>query len=316
MVREERIEALLGADVIDLRALAQATWHGIVSPLHRIFCWKLLLEYLPPRRALWPETLTRKRAEYDQLQRIYYGNSSTNHRDEGMLRQIRMDVPRSGHTKIGPDIQERMVRVLYCWCIRRPAAGYVQGLNDVLLPFFLTFSSSMTTELDGPGSDECEADCFWCFGRLVDDIQDHYTPKQDGLMRLIANLRAIGTRTYPSLVQHLDQLDVHFVQFAFRWMNCLLIRELPLRHIIRMWDTYLSEDAKDPFGHGFHVWVCAALLGRFERDVLEITDFGEAMLFLQKMPCDQWTLRDIEMLLSEAYALKHRFLNKQGSMGI
>jgi hypothetical protein len=29
------------------------------------------------------------------------------------------------------------------------------------------------------------------------------------------------------------------MQFAFRWMNCLLMRELTMGCTIRMWDTYL-----------------------------------------------------------------------------
>lgn len=29
------------------------------------------------------------------------------------------------------------------------------------------------------------------------------------------------------------------MQFAFRWMNCLLMRELSMPCVVRMWDTYL-----------------------------------------------------------------------------
>lgn len=29
------------------------------------------------------------------------------------------------------------------------------------------------------------------------------------------------------------------MQFAFRWMNCLLMREISVKCTIRMWDTYL-----------------------------------------------------------------------------
>lgn len=29
------------------------------------------------------------------------------------------------------------------------------------------------------------------------------------------------------------------MQFAFRWVNCLLMREMSVTNIIRMWDTYL-----------------------------------------------------------------------------
>lgn len=41
------------------------------------------------------------------------------------------------------------------------------------------------------------------------------------------------------LSAHLDVENVEFMQFAFRWMNCLLMREISVQNTIRMWDTYL-----------------------------------------------------------------------------
>lgn len=41
------------------------------------------------------------------------------------------------------------------------------------------------------------------------------------------------------LAAHLKSENVEFMQFAFRWMNCLLMREISVRNTIRMWDTYL-----------------------------------------------------------------------------
>lgn len=38
--------------------------------------------------------------------------------------------------------------------------------------------------------------------------------------------------------RHLDQHEVRYLQFAFRWMNNLLMRELPLHCTVRLWDTY------------------------------------------------------------------------------
>lgn len=32
-----------------------------------------------------------------------------------------------------------------------------------------------------------------------------------------------------------------FIQFALRWVNCLLVRELPFSLAVRLWDTYLAE---------------------------------------------------------------------------
>jgi hypothetical protein len=38
-------------------------------------------------------------------------------------------------------------------------------------------------------------------------------------------------------------------------------------------------------------------------------DFTEALLFLQALPTERWSLRDLEVLLSEAYVLKSLFHN-------
>jgi len=44
-----------------------------------------------------------------------------------------------------------------------------------------------------------------------------------------------------ALVQKLDAEGVNFLQFAFRWVNCLLVREVPFALGARLWDTYLAE---------------------------------------------------------------------------
>jgi len=49
------------------------------------------------------------------------------------------------------------------------------------------------------------------------------------------------------LYNHLKEENVNFLQFAFRWMNCLLMREISLPNIIRMWDTYLVCLTNIPF---------------------------------------------------------------------
>ena len=45
---------------------------------------------------------------------------------------------------------------------------------------------------------------------------------------------------------HLDRNVVEYLQFSFRWMNNLLMREMPLRCTIRLWDTYLVRDLLFP----------------------------------------------------------------------
>ena len=43
------------------------------------------------------------------------------------------------------------------------------------------------------------------------------------------------------LAAHLEREGLEFIQFAFRWVNCLLLRELPFSLGVRLWDTYLAE---------------------------------------------------------------------------
>ena len=44
------------------------------------------------------------------------------------------------HVAVVLDVQV-FERILYIWAIRHPASGYVQGINDLVTPFFVVFLS-------------------------------------------------------------------------------------------------------------------------------------------------------------------------------
>ncbi|KAI7255040.1 hypothetical protein KC335_g14060 [Hortaea werneckii] len=81
------------------------------------------------------------------------------------------------------------------------------------------------------------------------------------------------------------------------------MREVSVKNTIRMWDTYLAED--DGFS-AFHLYVCAAFLVKWS-EKLQRMDFQEIMMFLQSLPTKDWTEKDIELLLSEAFIWKSLF---------
>ena len=54
------------------------------------------------------------------------------------------------------------------------------------------------------------------------------------------------TRSVAPLAANLEVENVEFMQFAFRWMNCLLMREISVQNTIRMWDTYLVCSCRIP----------------------------------------------------------------------
>jgi TBC1 domain family member 2 len=100
-----------------------------------------------------------------------------------------------------------------------------------------------------------EADSFWCLSRLLDGIQDNYISAQPGIQRSVKRMAELVARIdgllpcylhanatndqAAPLYAHLGSQNVEFMQFAFRWMNCLLMREISVQNTIRMWDTYL-----------------------------------------------------------------------------
>lgn len=87
--------------------------------------------------------------------------------------------------------------------------------------------------------DVVEADSFWCLTKLLDGIQDNYIHTQPGIQRQVAALRDLVQRIDEKLGNHLAANGVEFIQFSFRWMNCMLMRELSVRNTVRMWDTYM-----------------------------------------------------------------------------
>jgi len=271
--------------------------------------------------------IAKKRGEYEELKRRHYkfadsANSSAEiSRNDGeeaaaILRQIRVDIPR---TSPGlplfshPRVQRLMERVLYIWSVRHPASGYVQGINDLVTPFIAVLLAS---ELHAPLEDidvdsvaeaalnTVEAGAYWCLTKVLSDIQDHYTAGQPGIQHMVLKLREIVRRIDEKLYRHLEQQGLDFLQFSFRWMNCLLLREFPFPCVIRLWDTYIAEPTEG--FSTFHVYVCAVFLIYWSPQLKQM-DFQQLMLFMQKLPTGKWRTQEIETLLAEAYVLKSLF---------
>ncbi|XP_048865275.1 TBC1 domain family member 22A isoform X3 [Brienomyrus brachyistius] len=311
--RLDRFRQVLAGPNTDLEELRKLSWSGIPRQVRPI-TWKLLSGYLPANAERRESTLQRKRQEYFGFIEQYYDSRNDEHHQD-TYRQIHIDIPRMNPESLilQPRVTEIFERVLFIWAIRHPASGYVQGINDLVTPFFVVFvfeyiedevehfdvSSLKEQELR-----DIEADSFWCMSKLLDGIQDNYTFAQPGIQRKVKALEELVSRIDDSVHRHLQQYEVEYLQFAFRWMNNLLMRELPLRCTIRLWDTYQAEP--EGFSH-FHLYVCAAFLVRWRKEILEEKDFQGLMILLQNLPTMHWGNEEVSVLLAEAYRLKFAF---------
>ncbi|XP_007502573.1 TBC1 domain family member 22A isoform X1 [Monodelphis domestica] len=311
--RLEKFRQLLAGPNTDLEELRKLSWSGIPKQVRPI-TWKLLSGYLPANVDRREGTLRRKQKEYFAFIEQYY-DSRNDEAHQDTYRQIHIDIPRmSPETLIlQPKVTEIFERILFIWAIRHPASGYVQGINDLVTPFFVVFICEHIEEEVENVDVSCvpeevlrniEADSYWCLSKLLDGIQDNYTFAQPGIQMKVRMLEELVGRIDEQVHRHLDQHEVKYLQFAFRWMNNLLMREMPLRCTVRLWDTYQSEP--EGFSH-FHLYVCAAFLVRWRKEILEEKDFQELLIFLQNLPTAHWGNEEVSVLLAEAYRLKFAF---------
>ncbi|XP_020531951.1 TBC1 domain family member 22B isoform X2 [Amborella trichopoda] len=255
--------------------------------------------------------LTRKRLEYVECVARYYDIPDTERSDDeiNMLRQIGVDCPRTVPDVSffqQPEVQKSLERILYTWAIRHPASGYVQGINDLATPFLLVFLSEhlegsmenwRLSDLLPQKISDVEADCYWCLSKLLDGMHDHYTFAQPGIQRLVFKFKELVRRIDEPVSRHIEEQGLEFLQFAFRWFNCLLIREVPFHLVTRLWDTYIAEGDALP---DFLVYICTSLLLTWS-EKLQKLDFQEMVMFLQRLPTGKWTDQELEMVLSRAY---------------
>ncbi len=306
--RINKFKRILQASTVSLSDLRDSAWSGVPGEV-RAITWQLLLGYLPTSSERRATVLERKRKEYlDGVRQAFDRGSIGNQAsgsissagrgrglDEAVWHQISIDVPRTNpHLELYSyeATQRSLERILYVWAIRHPSSGYVQGINDLVTPFWQVFLGSYVTDpniesgmdpgqLPKPVLDAVEADSFWCLTKLLDGIQDNYISAQPGIQRQVGALRDLTTRIDAGLAKHLENEGVEFIQFSFRWMNCLLMREVSVNNTIRMWDTYLAEE--QGFSE-FHLYVCAAFLVKWSEQLVKM-DFqvrSRSAAFAQK----------------------------------
>lgn len=137
----EKFKALHEDPQLNLRDLRELSWSGIPKKM-RAITWRLLSGYLPASLERRNSILEHKRLNYLNLVEQYFRVESRDETQEETFRQIHIDMPRMNpHIQLFQQtlVQEMFERILFIWAIRHPASGYVQGINDLVTPFFIVF---------------------------------------------------------------------------------------------------------------------------------------------------------------------------------
>jgi hypothetical protein len=107
---------------------------------------------------------------------------------------------------------------------------------------------------------------------------------------------------WPSLelAQSLEAQGLEYLQFAFRWVNCLLLRELPAALAPRLLDAYAAEG--DAFAD-FLLYALGAFALSWSADI-QARDFQDLLMFLQAPPSAAWREPDLALMLTQAHLLR------------
>jgi hypothetical protein len=150
---------------------------------------------------------------------------------------------------------------------------------------------------------EVEADCFWCFSRLMECLQDLYTKDQPGIRKMLILLEQIVRKNSPELARWIQKEAIDYQEFAFRWMNCLLVREFPLVSVLRLWDCYVSNHRKIATTH---VFVCAAILSALAPRLIGLTH-SEFVVTIQRLSPGSWRQPEVDVILAQAFVYEKMF---------
>lgn len=206
----EKFKLLHDEAQLNLSALREISWSGIPRKM-RAITWRLLSGYLPTSRERRDSILENKRLNYFNLVEQYFKAESRDEAQQDTYRQIHIDMPRMNphiHLFQQTLVQEMFERILFIWAIRHPASGYVQGINDLVTPFFIVFLHEAfdaddstvdlnTFKLDSLTKEQLniiEADSFWCLSKFLDCIQDNYIFAQLGIQAKVNQLKELIQR--------------------------------------------------------------------------------------------------------------------------
>lgn len=138
---------------------------------------------------------------------------------------------------------------------------------------------------------------------LLSNVKQNFLKGFDGVHAQLAKLRALLARADPQLLTFLVDNEIDMFHFCFRWIFCMLLREFAVQLAIRLLDYYLSEEENPG---DLCLFLCLVLLLKFSSQIKKMGR-DEAIVFLQKLPTEEWGEQDVEMLVSEGITMKNVF---------
>lgn len=311
--REAEYSEMLGRRVVDISRLKEAAWFG-VPEAHRKRVWLVLLNVLDYNTHMHALQIEKKIRTYtNSILNISNENSPAMHEEaaEGAKpdlsirdkdkKQIEMDIRRAKGVVVGGrDVSQMYYRAMALTSRRRAAVGYVQGMCDIYGAFLEVFLERPSGGAEERGDLEAEAMSYFCFSKILDQVQDHFVDKQEGLQRAIDRIGGLIQATDPGVHACLQGMGLETKFFAYNWLATFLFREFRGTFLREVLDAHFSLGISEflPFNEAF----CASLVISLRAEILRM-DFNDALTLLHQVGDIPWTHQKMREVLSLAFVI-------------
>ncbi|ELA47681.1 hypothetical protein VCUG_00882 [Vavraia culicis subsp. floridensis] len=302
------IENALNSPMIDLKKLRQYTWCGVPHH-HRNKIYRLLFEVNSLQNSTYHKEIIENNNVY--FQKILNvneisGSSScyVSHMqfkvdiDRKIAKQIEIDVDRipSQHLVYNNiSLQFIYANILKVVAKRRPAIGYVQGMADLLIPLIEIYKNEFFVE----------STVYATFSKLLDTFQDYFVDGQQGITKAIKKFKKILRMVDPILYTHIINIGLELHMFAFRWFNCLFVREFKIEYYLLFLDSMLATSNYELFV----IYFAVSLIVNLRKEILS-RDFNDVLLFLQSLNELDWEYTELKILFASVYVNVNVFEEK------
>jgi hypothetical protein len=223
--------------VKDVDTLKKRLFYGGLEPSLRKEAWKFLLGYFPfaSTHEQREEIKLKKAVEYTQYKLQWETITEEQETHHQLFRErkinIQKDVVRTDrHLEAFADTESahlsRLNDILLTYSFFNFDLGYVQGMNDLLAPIMLLMDD--------------EADSFWCFKGLMDQMEGNFQADQLSMRAQLAQLAEIIKILDPRFYAYLERRDCLHMFFCFRWILINFKREFEYHEAERIWEVTWS----------------------------------------------------------------------------
>ena len=189
-----------------------------------------------------------------------------------------------------------MERILYIYAKNNKDVGYVQGMNAILAPIYYCYSMDNTCD-----KENIEADSFWSFSLLMDDIKKIFQKKNDtlkgGIFDKIVLLELMISKIDKDIFNRLIKKKEEAFHFAIKWINLFFSQQMIMPDVLRLWDIIFSEEDRYYFVYLFSL----AILEFKKNDILK-KNYYEIMENLQNI-----NLTNVEEIVNLAFKIKKNY---------